>query len=44
MKAWMDRHNWPTRIKRRVDEFHLEEVTDFIKQANLSVEKKYFRD
>jgi hypothetical protein len=43
MKAWMDRHNWPTRIKRRVDEFHLEEVTDFIKQANLSVEKKYFR-
>jgi DNA-binding transcriptional MerR regulator len=44
MKAWMDRHNWPSRIRRRIDEFHLEEVTEFIRRANLSAEKKYFSE
>ena len=42
--AWMDREHWPPAIKRRIAEFHLEEVVEFIQQAALSSRKKYFSE
>jgi DNA-binding transcriptional MerR regulator len=42
MKAWQDREHWPEAIKQRIAEFHLEEVTELIRQAALSSRKKYF--
>src|SRR5262249_38888450 len=40
--AWMDREHWPPSMKRRIDEFNLEKVNEFIQQAVLSSRKKYF--
>jgi len=40
--AWMHREHWPAAMKRRITEFNLEEVNEFIKQAAQSSTKKYF--
>jgi MerR family transcriptional regulator, thiopeptide resistance regulator len=40
--AWMDREHWPPSMKRRIAEFNLEKVHEFIQQAVLSSRKKYF--
>ena len=40
--AWMDRENWPPFMKRRIVEFRLEEVMQFISRAALCARKKYF--
>ena len=40
--AWMDREHWPPSIKRKIAQFNLEEVNEFIQQAVLSSRKKYF--
>jgi hypothetical protein len=42
--AWMDRANWPVAMKERAAEFHMEEVSLFIKQAALAQRKKYFSE
>lgn len=42
--AWMDRENWPPSMRRRLAEFNLEEVHDFVEQAALSSRKKYFSE
>ena len=42
--AWMDRANWPSAMKQRIAEFKLEEVTEFLRKAILSTQKKYFGD
>jgi DNA-binding transcriptional MerR regulator len=44
MTAWMDRGHWPPAMKRRIADFRLEEVTEFIKQAAICARKKYFDD
>jgi hypothetical protein len=44
MTAWMDREHWPPAMKRRIAEFNLEEVTEFIKQAAISSPKRYFSE
>ena len=40
--AWMDREHWPPSMKRRLAEFRLEEVMDFIQQAAWFSRRKYF--
>jgi len=40
--AWMDREHWPPSMKRRIVEFNLEKVHEFIQQAVLSSRKNYF--
>jgi MerR family transcriptional regulator, thiopeptide resistance regulator len=40
--AWMDREHWPQSMKRRIAEFNLENVNEFMRQAVLSSRKKYF--
>ena len=40
--AWMDREHWPASMKRRIAEFNLENVNEFMRQAVLSSRKKYF--
>jgi DNA-binding transcriptional MerR regulator len=42
--AWMDREHWPPAMKRRIAEFNLVEVTEFIKAASLCSRKKYFSE
>jgi len=44
MTAWMDREHWPSAMKRRIAEFNLEEVNEFIRQTALSSRKKYFSE
>jgi MerR family transcriptional regulator, thiopeptide resistance regulator len=40
--AWMDRANWPTAMKRRLEEFHLEDLVQFMGKAFAAQQKKYF--
>jgi MerR family transcriptional regulator, thiopeptide resistance regulator len=40
--AWADRARWPLRLKRRIDEFHLEEVHALVAEAARLAPKKYF--
>jgi len=40
--AWADRDRWPLRLKRRIDEFHLEEVHALVAEAARLAPKKYF--
>jgi hypothetical protein len=40
--AWMDRASWPEAMKRRIEEFSLEEVHTFIREASISVRKRHF--
>jgi DNA-binding transcriptional MerR regulator len=40
--AWMDRGNWPPFMKRRIAEFKLEEITQYLSRAVMSARKKYF--
>jgi len=40
--AWMDREHWPASMKRRIAEFNLERVNEFMRRAVLSSRKKYF--
>ena len=40
--AWADRDHWPTRLKRRIDEFNLEAVNALVAQAAQAAPKKYF--
>jgi thioredoxin 1 len=42
--AWADRDNWPEVMKQRVADFHLEEVTDFIRRVALHTRRKYFNE
>jgi DNA-binding transcriptional MerR regulator len=42
--AWMDRANWPHAMKRRLEEFHLEELADFMKKAFVAQPKMYFSE
>jgi DNA-binding transcriptional MerR regulator len=42
--AWMDREHWPPVMKRRLSEFNLEHVNEFLKQTALASRKKYFTD
>jgi hypothetical protein len=44
MTAWMDRERWPPAMKRRIAEFHIEEIHEFIQQAALASRKKYFSE
>ena len=44
MTAWMDREHWPAAMKRRIAEFNLEEVTEFIQQAAICSRKRYFSE
>jgi DNA-binding transcriptional MerR regulator len=40
--AWIDREHWPQSMKRRIAEFNLEKVNEFMGRAVLSSRKKYF--
>jgi MerR family transcriptional regulator, thiopeptide resistance regulator len=40
--AWADRDHWPTRMKRRIDEFNLEAVNALVEQAARAAPRKYF--
>jgi MerR family transcriptional regulator, thiopeptide resistance regulator len=40
--AWMNREHWPQSMKRRIAEFNLEKVNEFMGKAVLSSRKKYF--
>lgn len=40
--AWANREHWPVRMKRRIDEFHLEEVHALIQAAAQAAPKRYF--
>ena len=40
--AWADRNHWPTRLKRRIDEFNLEAVNALVAQAAQAAPRKYF--
>src|SRR5262245_14669299 len=40
--SWMDREHWPASMKRRIAEFNLEKVNEFVRQTALSSRKKYF--
>jgi DNA-binding transcriptional MerR regulator len=40
--AWADRARWPLRLKRRIDEFHLEEVHALVAEGRPARPKKYF--
>jgi DNA-binding transcriptional MerR regulator len=42
--AWMDREHWPPSIKRRIEEFKLEAVYEYIRRAVLSSRKRYFSE
>jgi MerR family transcriptional regulator, thiopeptide resistance regulator len=42
--AWMDRANWPPAMKLRIEEFHLEELNDFMKKASVAQPKRYFSE
>jgi thioredoxin len=42
--AWMDRANWPPAMKRRIEEFRLEEITAFLGRAFAAEQKKYFSE
>jgi len=44
MTAWVDREHWPPAMKRRIAEFNLEEVNQFIQRVVLSARKKYFSE
>jgi hypothetical protein len=44
MTAWMDREHWPPSMKRRIAEFKLEEVNNYLQQVVSSSLKKYFSD
>jgi DNA-binding transcriptional MerR regulator len=40
--AWMDREHWPAPMKRRIAEFNLEAVSEFIARVAAASRKKYF--
>ena len=40
--AWADRDRWPSRLKRRIDEFNLEAVNALVEQAAQAAPRKYF--
>jgi DNA-binding transcriptional MerR regulator len=40
--AWADREHWPARMKRRIDEFQLEDIHALIQAAAQAAPKKYF--
>ena len=40
--AWADRDHWPTRMKRRIDEFHLEDVHALVQASAQAAPRKYF--
>ncbi|HEY4362282.1 MAG TPA: MerR family transcriptional regulator [Bryobacteraceae bacterium] len=42
--AWMDRANWPEAMRRRLDEFRLEELVPFMGRAFAAQQKKYFSE
>jgi thioredoxin 1 len=42
--AWMDRANWPPAMKRRLEEFRLEELTEFMMKAAVAQPKKYLTE
>ena len=42
--AWMDRANWPPAMKRRLEEFHLEELVQFMGKAFGAQQLKYFSE
>jgi DNA-binding transcriptional MerR regulator len=42
MTAWADRARWPSRMKRRIDEFNLEAVHNLVDAAAQAAPKKYF--
>ncbi|MBV8845709.1 MAG: MerR family transcriptional regulator [Bryobacterales bacterium] len=42
--AWMDRANWPDAMKQRLTEYKMEEVHNFVRQAVLASQKKYFSE
>ena len=41
--AWMDREHWPAPMKRRIAEFNLEAVSEFIAQVAAASRKKVFQ-
>jgi MerR family transcriptional regulator, thiopeptide resistance regulator len=40
--AWADRDHWPSRLKRRIEEFNLEAVNALVEQAAQAAPRKYF--
>ena len=42
--AWVDRDNWPPAMRRRIEEFNLETVMEFVQQAALCSRKRYFTE
>ena len=42
--AWIDREHWPAAMKRRIAEFNLEEVNQFMQRTARCSRKKYFSE
>jgi len=42
--AWMDRANWPEAMRRRLEEFRLEELVQFMGRAFAAQQQKYFSE
>jgi hypothetical protein len=40
--AWLDRASWPSVMKRRIEEYRLEEVMQFMHKAGTACRRKYF--
>ncbi len=42
--AWVDRASWPAIMKRRIEEYRVEEVMRFMHRAGTACRRKYFGD
>jgi MerR family transcriptional regulator, thiopeptide resistance regulator len=40
--AWVDRASWPAVMKRRIEEYRVEEVMRFLHKAGIACRRKYF--
>ncbi|MGD0629869.1 MAG: MerR family transcriptional regulator [Terracidiphilus sp.] len=43
-KAWRDRQNWPPKDRKRIEQFNVEKIADFIGLAMGASMKKYYSD
>ncbi len=42
--AWVDRASWPAVMKRRIEEYRVEEVMQFMHKAGIACRRKYFAE
>jgi DNA-binding transcriptional MerR regulator len=42
--AWVDRASWPAVMKRRIEEYRVEEVMRFMHKAGIACRRKYFAE